>query len=65
MSADNNLKEALRDSAVVAEQATEDARSAAANARQETRATLTRMNEKVQLEVAKAVGANVKLSAGE
>jgi hypothetical protein len=59
-----NLKSALQDKDASAK-STEDARSAAITARQETRATLNRLNERVQLEVARAVGANVKLSSDE
>jgi hypothetical protein len=60
----DNLKQALQDRSVSAATSAE-ARSAAATARQETEATVTRLNERVQLEVAKAVGANVNLSAGD
>jgi hypothetical protein len=54
------LKSALSDPKV-SKEATEDARSAAVSARQEARETITRMDERVQLEVAKAVGTTVVL----
>lgn len=54
------LKNALRDPKI-SEEATENARSAAVSARQETRETINRMDERVQLEVAKAVGTTVEL----
>jgi hypothetical protein len=54
------LKKALNDPKV-SEQATESARSAAVSARQESRETINRMDERVQLEVAKAVGTTVEL----
>ena len=54
------LKAALNDHAVSAE-STASARSAASSARDQARETVNRMDEKVQLEVAKAVGANVEL----
>jgi len=54
------LKNALHDPKI-SEQATESARSAAVSARQETRETISRMDERVQLEVAKAVGTTVEL----
>lgn len=47
------LRRALRDQSV-SEQATEGARTAAVSARQETRATIDRMNDQVRLEVAKS-----------
>jgi hypothetical protein len=56
------LKAALNDQAVSAE-STASARSAASSAREQARETVNRMDEKVQLEVAKAVGANVELRA--
>jgi hypothetical protein len=54
------LKAALNDSEI-SERATESARSTAVTAREEARETVTRLDEKVQLEVAKAIGANVEL----
>jgi len=54
------LKAALNDHQV-SDESTVSARSAAVHAREQTRETVTRMNEKVQLDVAKAVGANVEL----
>jgi len=54
------LKAALNDQQL-SQQATENARSAAATAREETRQMVSRLDEKVQLEVAKAIGANVEL----
>jgi hypothetical protein len=58
------LKEALCDPSV-SQESTESARSAAVSARQDARDTVNRLDDRVQLEVAKAVGANVKLdSAG-
>jgi hypothetical protein len=47
------LQEALQNQ-TISEQATVAARDAAAAARQETTATVTRLNERVELEVAKA-----------
>jgi hypothetical protein len=55
------LKNALRDPEVNAE-STGNARSAAVAARQETRETVNRMDDRVQLDVAKALGATVVLS---
>jgi len=57
-----SLQEALHNPRV-SKQATEAAREAAVTARQEASATVTRLNERVQLEVAKAAGANVDLKA--
>jgi len=54
------LKNALNDPAI-SQAATESARSAAVSARQESRETITHMDERVQLEIAKAVGATVEL----
>lgn len=54
------LKSALHDPKI-SEEATESARSAAVSARQETREAISRMDERVQLEVAKAVGTTVEL----
>jgi hypothetical protein len=54
------LKRALNDRNI-SRQATESARSAAVSARQNTRATVSRLDESVQRDVAKAVGANVAL----
>ena len=54
------LKAALNDQQL-SQQATESARSAAATAREESRQMVSRLDEKVQLEVAKAIGANVEL----
>lgn len=54
------LKDALHDP-TINQESTENARSAAVSARQETRDTLSRMDDRVQLDVAKAVGATVKL----
>ena len=56
------LKSALHDPKV-SDEATENARSVAVSARQETRDAITRMDEHVQLDVAKAVGATVGLGA--
>jgi hypothetical protein len=56
------LKEALCDPSV-RQESTESARSAAVSARQDARDTVNRLDDRVQLEVAKAVGANVKLDA--
>jgi hypothetical protein len=53
------LKEALNDPKV-AEEVTEAVRSAAVTARQETSETVTRLNERVQLEVAKAASAGAR-----
>jgi hypothetical protein len=55
------LKNALHDPKV-SEESTVNARSAAVSARQETREAISRMDERVQLEVAKAVGAIVELN---
>jgi hypothetical protein len=55
------LKNALNDPKI-SKEATENARSAAVSARQETRDTVSRLDERVQLDVAKAVGATVELS---
>jgi hypothetical protein len=54
------LKSALNDPKI-SQEATESARSAAVSARQESRETIIRMDERVQLEVAKAVGTAVDL----
>lgn len=54
------LKSALHDPKI-SEEATKIARSAAVSARQETREAISRMDERVQLEVAKAVGTTVEL----
>jgi phage anti-repressor protein len=54
------LKDALHNPKIN-EESTENARSAAVSARQETRDTVSRMDDRVQLDVAKAVGATVKL----
>jgi hypothetical protein len=54
------LKDALCNPSV-SQESTESARSAAVSARQDARETVSRLNDRVQLEVAKAVGANVKL----
>jgi hypothetical protein len=54
------LKDALHNPKIDQE-STENARTAAVSARQETRDTLSRMDDRVQLDVAKAVGATVKL----
>ncbi len=56
------LKDALCDPSV-SQESTENARSAAVSARQDARETVSRLDDRVQLEVAKAVGANVKLDA--
>lgn len=58
------LKTALHDPKIN-EQSTQNARSAAVTARQETRETISRMDERVQLDVAKAVGTAVELSAAQ
>jgi hypothetical protein len=54
------LKNALCDRAV-SEESTESARSAAVSARQDARETVSRLDDQVQLEVAKALGATVEL----
>jgi hypothetical protein len=54
------LKSALTDPAI-SEEATCNARTVAVSARQESREAISRMDERVQLEVAKAVGATVEL----
>jgi len=54
------FKSALNDHKV-SEQSTQSARNAALTAREQIRDTVNRMDEKVQLAVAKAVGANVEL----
>jgi hypothetical protein len=54
------IKNALHDP-TISEESTESARSAAISARQETRETVRRMDDRVQLEVAKAVGTTVVL----
>jgi hypothetical protein len=54
------LKKALNDRSV-SQEATESARRAAASARVRTRDTVARLDESVQRDVAKAVGANVEL----
>jgi hypothetical protein len=51
------LQEALNDPKI-SQEVTEAVRSAGAAARQETSETVTRLNERVQLEVAKAASAN-------
>ena len=56
------LKAALNDPKV-SDQSTESARNSAVSAREQTHETLDRMDEQVQLEVAKAIGANVVLRA--
>lgn len=56
------LKDALHDPKV-SDESTENARSVAVSARQETREAITRLDEQVQLDVAKAVGATVGLGA--
>jgi hypothetical protein len=56
------LKDALHDPKV-SKEATETARSAAVSARQETRETTSRLDERVQLDVAKAVRTIVELGA--
>jgi hypothetical protein len=54
------LKSALQDPKVNTE-STENARSVAVSARQESRDAIARLDEQVQLDVAKAAGANVGL----
>lgn len=58
------LKNALHDPKI-SQESTESARSAAISARQETRETINRMDERVQLEVAKARGTTVELGEPE
>jgi hypothetical protein len=58
------LKNALHDPKVNAE-STENAKTAAVTARQETRETVSRMDDRVQLDVATAVGATVKLETSD
>jgi hypothetical protein len=54
------LKNALNDPEN-SQESTANARSAAVSARQETRETLSRMDERVQLDIAKAAGTTVEL----
>lgn len=54
------LKSALQDPKVDTE-STENARSVAVSARQESRDVIARLDDQVQLDIAKAVGATVEL----
>jgi hypothetical protein len=56
------LKTALHDPKI-SQEATENARSAAVSARQDTREAVSRMDDRVQLDIAKAAGTTVELGA--